>query len=140
MRNLSSAVLAQKEMTGKDPRESLPLSYLHVDCDLYAGSRDALTLLSHKIVPGTVILFDELVNYNTYREHEVCPACLLLARHICCQSAQRQLWIGLVHPGKPSLKPSELAAYLPLLWHSSSAWLPSLCCTGTTGVHACGCA
>ena len=65
----------QKEMTGKDPRESLPLSYLHIDCDLYAGSRDALTLLSHKIVPGTVLLFDELVNYNTYREHEVRPPC-----------------------------------------------------------------
>ena len=61
----------QKEMTGKDPRVSLPLAYLHIDCDLYAGSRDALTLLSHKIVPGTVLLFDELVNYNTYREHEV---------------------------------------------------------------------
>ena len=29
--------------------------------DLYAGAHDAFTLLSHKIVPGTLILFDELV-------------------------------------------------------------------------------
>ncbi|KAK9810924.1 hypothetical protein WJX73_008707 [Symbiochloris irregularis] len=47
-----------------------PLSYIHVDCDLFAGARDALSLLSHKIVPGTVILFDELINYNRYRDNE----------------------------------------------------------------------
>ena len=41
------------------------------DCDLFAGANDALTLLSHKIVPGTVILFDELINYNRYKENEV---------------------------------------------------------------------
>lgn len=37
------------------------VSYLHIDCDLYAGSRDAFTILSEYIKPGTVILFDELV-------------------------------------------------------------------------------
>ena len=41
--------------------------------DLFAGSHDALTLLSHKIIPGTVIVFDELINYKRYREHEVRP-------------------------------------------------------------------
>ena len=49
----------------------VPLAYLHIDCDLYAGAHDAFTLLSHKIVPGTIILFDEIVNYKLYREHEV---------------------------------------------------------------------
>ena len=39
--------------------------------DLYAGARDALMLLSDRIRPGTVIVFDDLVNYNNYREHEV---------------------------------------------------------------------
>ena len=38
------------------------VSYLHIDCDLYAGSRDAFTILSEYIKPGTVILFDELVS------------------------------------------------------------------------------
>ena len=38
------------------------VSYLHIDCDLYAGSRDAFTFLSPHIKPGTVILFDELVS------------------------------------------------------------------------------
>ena len=39
--------------------------------DLSAGAHDALTLLSHKIIPGTVIVFDELINYQHFREHEV---------------------------------------------------------------------
>ena len=45
----------QKEMMlpGEAARADPPLAYLHIDCDLYAGSKDAFTLLSHKIVPGT---------------------------------------------------------------------------------------
>ena len=49
---------------------SLHVSYLHVDCDLYAGARDALSLLSPLIRPGTVLVFDDLVNYPAYRDHE----------------------------------------------------------------------
>lgn len=64
------AVLLQKEMHDRQAGE-IPLAYLHVDCDLYAGSKDIFTLLNHKIVPGTVIVFDELVNYKLYKEHEV---------------------------------------------------------------------
>lgn len=37
--------------------------FLHVDCDLYSSARDALALLAPRIAPGTVIVFDELVNY-----------------------------------------------------------------------------
>ena len=44
----------QREMMGQVPGQETPLAYLHIDCDLYAGSKDAFTLLSHKIVPGTV--------------------------------------------------------------------------------------
>ena len=57
--------------TGKMADSVVPLSYLHIDCDLYAGAHDAFTLLSHKIVPGTLIIFDEIINYKLYREHEV---------------------------------------------------------------------
>ena len=44
------------------------------DCDLFIGANDALSLLDHKIVPGTVILFDELINYNRWKENEVCQS------------------------------------------------------------------
>ncbi|KAK9790314.1 hypothetical protein WJX73_002614 [Symbiochloris irregularis] len=60
----------QAEMK-KRVAEPTPLGYLHVDCDLYVGTKDIFTILDKKIVPGTVILFDELVNYKLYKEHEV---------------------------------------------------------------------
>lgn len=47
------------------------VSFLHIDCDLYAGARDALTTLAPKLVVGTVIVFDDLVNYQYFKDHEL---------------------------------------------------------------------
>lgn len=47
-----------------------PVSYLHVDCDLYSSTKTIFGLLADRIVPGTVIVFDEYFNYPTWREHE----------------------------------------------------------------------
>eukprot|EP00884_Botryococcus_braunii_P014281 jgi/Botrbrau1/22854/Bobra.0065s0013.1 len=47
------------------------VSYIHIDCDLYRGAADALFLLTDYIRPGTLLLFDDLINYPSYREHEV---------------------------------------------------------------------
>jgi Macrocin-O-methyltransferase (TylF) len=49
-------------------------SYIHIDCDLYAGAHDALTLLSDRISPGALLVFDELVNYPEYRRVAIYPA------------------------------------------------------------------
>lgn len=35
------------------------------------GAIDALTLLDKYIAPGCVLLFDDLVNYPNYRDHEI---------------------------------------------------------------------
>ena len=35
------------------------------------GARDVLQLLSHRIQVGTIILFDDLVNYAAYRRGEL---------------------------------------------------------------------
>ena len=40
-----------------------PLQLLHVDCDLYSSTVTILNTLRHNIVPGTVIIFDEYINY-----------------------------------------------------------------------------
>ena len=74
-----------------------PVSYLHVDCDIYtgeavvsapelqqrikvcqecsklgvAGTKDVLQLLSDRLQVGTVIIFDDLVNYAAYRQGEL---------------------------------------------------------------------
>lgn len=52
-------------------RNPVDITYLHIDCDLYAGAIDALTLLDKYIAPGCVLLFDDLINYPGYREHEI---------------------------------------------------------------------
>ena len=40
------------------------VSYLHIDCDLNAGARDALKLLNDRIAPGAVLIFDDLVRFS----------------------------------------------------------------------------
>lgn len=53
-----------------------PVKFLHVDCDLYSSTVTILTLLNDRIVPGTVIAFDEMYpweksnEYNMWAEHE----------------------------------------------------------------------
>jgi predicted O-methyltransferase YrrM len=45
-------------------------AFIHVDCDLYSSTKYVLDTLGKRIVPGTVIIFDELYNYPNYLEHE----------------------------------------------------------------------
>ena len=64
-----------------------PISFLHVDCDIYSSTDYALNLLNDYIMRGTIIRFDELccwrsvfgeaspqtfnrVAYTTWKEHE----------------------------------------------------------------------
>jgi hypothetical protein len=43
---------------------------LHIDCDIYASTKEIFDNLVDNIVPGTVIVFDELYNYPGAEEHE----------------------------------------------------------------------
>jgi hypothetical protein len=47
-----------------------PIALLHVDCDLYSSTVTILTELSDNIVPGTVIIFDEYINYPGWQMDE----------------------------------------------------------------------
>lgn len=47
-----------------------PLSFLHIDSDLYSSARTVLTGTRDRIHVGTVILFDEFLNYPGYEAHE----------------------------------------------------------------------
>lgn len=44
---------------------------IHIDSDLYSSCRTVLTLLKDRIVDGTLILFDEINDYENYRDHEI---------------------------------------------------------------------
>lgn len=46
------------------------VAFIHIDCDIYSSTSTVLTLLKDRILPGTVILFDEFYNYPNWREHE----------------------------------------------------------------------
>ena len=41
-----------------------PVGFVHVDCDLHASTRTVLDLLDDRIVPGTVLVFDELCDWT----------------------------------------------------------------------------
>ena len=53
-----------------EPSLSSVYPHRHIDCDIYSSTRDALSMLADRLAPGALLLFDELVNYPGWREHE----------------------------------------------------------------------
>lgn len=48
------------------------IAFIHIDCDLYSSTRTIFEHLGARILPGTVIVFDEYFNYTNWRAHEFC--------------------------------------------------------------------
>ena len=46
------------------------LAYGNIDCDLYSSTLDVLEALHGKIVPGTILVFDEYLGHATWRQDE----------------------------------------------------------------------
>src|SRR6185437_9331891 len=46
------------------------VAFIHLDCDLYSSTKTILSLLASRLVPGTIILFDEYFNYSNWERHE----------------------------------------------------------------------
>lgn len=47
-----------------------PVRFANVDCDLYSSTRTVLRLLRPRLVPGTVLVFDEFIGNQRWREDE----------------------------------------------------------------------
>jgi hypothetical protein len=47
-----------------------PVSFIHIDCDLYSSTKTIFQFLGDRFVPGTIILFDEYFNYPNWERHE----------------------------------------------------------------------
>jgi hypothetical protein len=47
-----------------------PISFLHVDCDLYSSTKTVFDHLGKQLISGSVIVFDEYFNYPGWQEHE----------------------------------------------------------------------
>lgn len=54
----------------KTVQKDKPIALLHVDCDLYSSTVTVLDNLKKNIVPGTVIVFDEYINYPGWQKDE----------------------------------------------------------------------
>jgi hypothetical protein len=50
--------------------EPAMVAMLHVDCDIYQSTKVLFDGLEGRIVPGTVIVFDEYFNYPGWQQHE----------------------------------------------------------------------
>jgi hypothetical protein len=53
----------------KHPR--MPAAFLHLDADLFSSTIIALSMINNRIVPGTLMCFDELHSYPGYEKHEI---------------------------------------------------------------------
>merc|ERR1712187_551514 len=55
---LFSATLPELDVFGL-----APVTFAHIDVDLYASAVEGLSRIACQLYPGTVLVFDELVNY-----------------------------------------------------------------------------
>lgn len=46
------------------------IALLHIDCDLYSSTVTILKNVAPMLVPGSIIIFDELINYHGWEEGE----------------------------------------------------------------------
>jgi hypothetical protein len=47
-----------------------PISFAHIDCDIYESTKSVFDVLGERMTAGTVIVFDEYFNYPGWRLHE----------------------------------------------------------------------
>ena len=50
-----------------------PVAYVHIDSDLYSSAAYVLETLERekRLIPGSVVVFDEILDLPKYREHEI---------------------------------------------------------------------
>ncbi len=46
------------------------IAIMHIDCDLYSATKTVLSLTRPLLKPGTVIIFDELINHQNWQDGE----------------------------------------------------------------------
>lgn len=47
-----------------------PISFIHIDCDLYSSTKHVLDLCYDRLANECIICFDDFINYEGYEEHE----------------------------------------------------------------------
>ena len=52
-------------------KHNQPVAFMNIDSDLYSSCKTVLEELKSQIVDGTIICFDEICDYDNFREHEI---------------------------------------------------------------------
>jgi hypothetical protein len=47
-----------------------PVRFVNIDCDIYSSTRTVLSALAERLRPGSILVFDEFIGNQTWREHE----------------------------------------------------------------------
>lgn len=66
-----------------------PVSFAHVDCDLYASTKSIFDHIGSRLRQGSLILFDEYFNYPGWRLHEY-----KAWQEFCAESGVRYSYLG----------------------------------------------
>ena len=47
-----------------------PISFAHIDCDLYSSTKTIFDLLGRRLTKGSIVVFDEYFGYPNWQAHE----------------------------------------------------------------------
>ena len=92
-----------------------PAAFIHIDSDLYEPARCVFEYLEDRILPGTVIVFDEYFNYPNWQAHEFRAFSELVERrsiqyeYLAYARFQVAVKIKFISPPSASLQESDLA-------------------------------
>ena len=87
--------------------ETGPLRFVNIDCDLYSSTRTVLDLLAPRIATGAVIVFDEFIGYDTWRDdeykafHEAAERFGWTYEVLCFSFMTKQVAVKLQSSGRP---------------------------------------
>ncbi len=94
-----------------------PAAFIHIDSDLYEPARCVFAHLQDRIVPGTIIVFDEYFNYPNWQAHEfrafaeLVERCHIQYEYLAYARFQVAVKIKAISPGLPAWRQnSDLAA------------------------------
>ena len=60
----------EETLPGFVKRHPKPVRFMNIDCDIYSSTKTVLEFFAKQIIPGTVIVFDEYIGNEYWREDE----------------------------------------------------------------------
>jgi hypothetical protein len=90
-----------------------PAAFVHIDSDLYDPARCVFEYLEDRIVPGTIIVFDEYFNYPNWQAHEfrafseLVQRCQIQYEYLAYARFQVAVKIKSISPAVPSVQESS---------------------------------